>query len=103
MLAIGSEAPEFSLKDQNGKTVKLSRFQGKRVLLSFRPLAWKSLINAAKPPCSASLSNSNRHSSRLRGWRAGRTFTSVLMNDPAMSMVNALKCTDSLCETESPP
>ena len=39
MIAIGSEAPEFSLKDQNGKTVKLSRFKGKKVLLSFRPLA----------------------------------------------------------------
>jgi len=45
MLAIGSEAPEFSLKDQNGKTVKLSRFQGKRVLLSFRPLAWTAVCH----------------------------------------------------------
>ena len=45
MLAIGSEAPEFSLKDQNGKTVKLSRFKGKRVLLSFRPLAWTAVCH----------------------------------------------------------
>jgi peroxiredoxin len=40
MIGIGKEAPDFTLKDQNGKTVKLSSFKGKKVLLSFRPLAW---------------------------------------------------------------
>jgi peroxiredoxin len=40
MLVIGSKAPDFNLKDQNGKSVKLSAFKGKKVVLSFRPLAW---------------------------------------------------------------
>ena len=40
MIQPGSKAPDFMLKDQNGKTVKLSSFKGKKVLLSFRPLAW---------------------------------------------------------------
>lgn len=40
MIAIGSKAPDFTLKDQNGKSVKLSSFGGKKVILSFRPLAW---------------------------------------------------------------
>ncbi len=40
MIAVGSKAPDFTLKDQNGKSVKLSSFRGKKVLLSFRPLAW---------------------------------------------------------------
>jgi len=40
MIEIGSKAPDFVLKDQNGKTVRLSSFKGKKVLLSFRPLAW---------------------------------------------------------------
>jgi peroxiredoxin len=40
MIRPGARAPEFALKDQNGKTVKLSGLAGKKVLLSFRPLAW---------------------------------------------------------------
>ncbi|MCR4393773.1 MAG: redoxin domain-containing protein, partial [Dehalococcoidales bacterium] len=40
MISAGAMAPDFKLKDQNGKTVKLSSFKGKKVLLSFRPLAW---------------------------------------------------------------
>jgi peroxiredoxin len=33
-------SPDFTLKDQHGKEFKLSDFRGKRVLLSFHPLAW---------------------------------------------------------------
>ena len=40
MIEIDSKAPDFTLKDHKGKTTKLSSFKGKRVLLSFRPLAW---------------------------------------------------------------
>jgi peroxiredoxin len=39
-LKIGDMAPDFVLKDQNGKELKLSDFRGKKVLLSFHPLAW---------------------------------------------------------------
>jgi peroxiredoxin len=37
---IGDKAKDFALKDQNDKEFKLSQFKGKRVLLSFHPLAW---------------------------------------------------------------
>jgi peroxiredoxin len=37
---IGSPAPDFSLKDQHNKEFKLSDFKGKRVLLSWHPLAF---------------------------------------------------------------
>ena len=40
MIEVGSLAPDFTLKDQDGKAMKLSSLKGKRVLLSFRPLAW---------------------------------------------------------------
>lgn len=43
MLQVGSVAPDFSLKDQNGETIQLSQFKGKKVLLSFHPLAWTSV------------------------------------------------------------
>ena len=37
---IGEAAPDFTLKDHNSQEVKLSELRGKRVLLSFHPLAW---------------------------------------------------------------
>ena len=39
-IKIGDIVPDFSLKDQSEQEFKLSRFRGKRVLLSFHPLAW---------------------------------------------------------------
>jgi len=36
----GEVAPDFTLKDQNGRDFKLSAQKGKKVLLSFHPLAW---------------------------------------------------------------
>lgn len=38
-LKVGDKAPAFALKDQNGKTVKLSDFKGKKVLVYFYPKA----------------------------------------------------------------
>jgi peroxiredoxin len=40
VLKVGEMAPDFTLKDQEGKEFKLSDFRGKRVLLSFHPMAW---------------------------------------------------------------
>ena len=42
-LGAGETAPEFVLKDQDGKDVRLSELKGRRVLLSFHPLAWTGL------------------------------------------------------------
>ena len=39
MLDIGTQAPAFSLPNQNGDTVSLSNWSGKRVLLWFYPKA----------------------------------------------------------------
>ncbi|MCV7302556.1 peroxiredoxin [Mycobacterium barrassiae] len=41
MIEVGAEAPDFTLKDQNGQPVTLSDFRGnKNVLLVFFPLAF---------------------------------------------------------------
>jgi len=45
MIEIGIKAPDFALKDQNGKTTKLASFKGKRIMLSFRPLAWTAVCH----------------------------------------------------------
>jgi len=45
MLTVGNKAPDFARKDQNGKIVRLSDFKGKKVLLSFRPLAWTTVCH----------------------------------------------------------
>ena len=39
-LAVGTAAPEFTLKDQSQKEVKLADLRGKRVVLVFYPLDW---------------------------------------------------------------
>ena len=39
-LRAGDMAPDFALKDHEGKEFRLSELRGKRVLLSFHPLAW---------------------------------------------------------------
>jgi thioredoxin-dependent peroxiredoxin len=38
-LSVGDKAPSFSLKDQNGTTVSLSDFKGRKVLIYFYPKA----------------------------------------------------------------
>jgi peroxiredoxin len=40
MVQVGDSAPNFSIKDQNDVTFDLYEQAGKRVLLSFHPLAW---------------------------------------------------------------
>ncbi|WP_301662464.1 peroxiredoxin [Methanoculleus frigidifontis] len=40
MIDTGEPAPDFSLKDQHGEIFTLSGYRGRRVVLSFHPLAW---------------------------------------------------------------
>lgn len=37
VLKVGDKAPEFEAKDQNGKTIKLTDFEGKKLILFFYP------------------------------------------------------------------
>ena len=41
IINIGQQAPDFSIKDQSGKKIKLSDYRGKKnVVLAFYPLDW---------------------------------------------------------------
>jgi peroxiredoxin len=42
-LQVGDTAPDFTLKNQYGQDISLSSLKGKKVLLSFHPLAWTSV------------------------------------------------------------
>lgn len=39
-IAVGADAPDFNVKDQNEQEIKLSDFKGKKVLMSWHPLAF---------------------------------------------------------------
>ncbi len=43
IVKIKDKAKDFTLRDQNGKEIHLSDLKGKKVLLSFHPLAWTSV------------------------------------------------------------
>lgn len=43
MIKVGEMAPDFALEDQYGEVIKLSELKGKKVLLSYHPLAWTSV------------------------------------------------------------
>lgn len=40
LIEVGNVAPDFTLKDHNDQTISLSNYRGKKVLLSWHPLAW---------------------------------------------------------------
>jgi peroxiredoxin len=44
-MKVGDRFKDFSLEDQNEEMFTLSKFKGKRVLLSFHPLAWTSVCS----------------------------------------------------------
>jgi len=55
---------DFVLKDQNGQTFKLSDLVGKKVLLSFHPLAWT-------PICAAQMKDLEKN------WKSFEKFNTV--------------------------
>ncbi len=42
-LKVGMKAPDFTLQDSQGGKTSLSDYKGKKVLLSWHPLAWTSV------------------------------------------------------------
>jgi peroxiredoxin len=69
----GKKVKDFSLKDQNGQDFHLSEYRGKKVLLSFHPLAWT-------PICAKqmqSLEKNKRSLDRLNTVAVGLSVDSV--------------------------
>ncbi|MGB5238737.1 MAG: redoxin domain-containing protein, partial [Flavobacteriaceae bacterium] len=55
----GDKAPNFSAKDQDGNTVSLSDFEGKKLVVFFYP-------KASTPGCTAEACNLRDHYSELQ-------------------------------------
>ena len=73
MIQIGVKAPDFTLQDQNGKPFHLTEQSGKRVLLSFHPLAWTGVCRDQM----LSLENNFERLSRLNTIAVGLSIDSV--------------------------
>src|SRR5665647_2936391 len=46
VITVGRRVQDFSLPDHEGQQVRLSTLRGKKILLSWHPLAWTSLCAA---------------------------------------------------------
>ncbi len=53
-ITVGEKAPRFALSDQHGETMSLDDEKGKRIVLSFHPLAWT-------PVCSKQMKALEKH------------------------------------------
>jgi peroxiredoxin len=62
-IKVGDMAPDFTLKDHNGKDVTLSSFRGKKVVLGFHPLAWTGV-------CATQMQNLEKYHDRMAGLNA---------------------------------
>lgn len=40
LIAVGTDAPDFTVKDNRKQDISLSAYKGRKVLLSWHPLAW---------------------------------------------------------------
>ena len=59
MIQVGDKAPDFTLEDQSENEVSLKDFAGKKVLLSWHPLAFTSI-------CSTQMKNLENNAQRFR-------------------------------------
>ena len=70
---LGDKAPNFSLPDQDLKTVSLSDFAGKPIALIFFPLAFS-------PVCTAELSNFSKEIANLQN--SGANIAAISVDSP---------------------
>lgn len=57
---VGDSARLFSLKDQHGNNLELKNFQGKKILLSFHPLAWTNICAKQMESLEAKIDDFNK-------------------------------------------
>ena len=83
---IGSTAPDFTLKDLNGNTVKLSDFRGKPVYINF----WASWC----PPCKAEIPEIQKFYQQNKD-KVAVLAVNLTFNDKLSDVVNILKANNA--------
>ena len=74
-IKVGDAAPDFTLKDHNGKEVKLSSFRGKKVVLGFHPLAWTGVCAQQMQDLEANADNFEKLGAVALGISVDSSFT----------------------------
>jgi len=90
---VGDIAPDFTLKDHHNREFKLSGFAGRKVLLSFHPLAWT-------PVCAEQMKALEAHKTTFDGLNAVAVGVSVdsFPSKHAWARELGLKETRLLCD-----
>jgi peroxiredoxin Q/BCP len=81
LLKVGDKAPDFTLEDQDGKTVTLADFKGQRVLMWFYP-------KADTPGCTAEGKGFRDRFEKVKG---KATIVGVSVDEPAANKAFATK------------
>jgi len=66
-IAVGDLAPGFALKDNRGEIIDLAAYRGKKVLLSWHPLAWTKVCAEQMKALEAHLADFDRLNTVPRG------------------------------------
>ena len=66
-IAVGQPAPEFTLRDQDQKDVKLSDYRGKNVVILFYPLDWSPVCTDEHACFMSSIGEFNKLNAQVLG------------------------------------
>jgi peroxiredoxin len=58
-ITVGADAPDFTAKDNKNQNIRLSAYRGKKVLLSWHPLAWTPVCTDQMRALETNLQNFN--------------------------------------------
>jgi mycoredoxin-dependent peroxiredoxin len=74
-IAVGQPAPEFTLKDQDEREIKLSKYRGKNVVIVFYPLDWSPVCSDEHASLVTDLSQFEKLNAQVLGLSVDSTWS----------------------------
>jgi mycoredoxin-dependent peroxiredoxin len=74
-IAVGEPAPEFTLRDQDQKDVKLSDYRGKNIVIMFYPLDWSPVCTDEHACFMSSISKFDQVNAQVLGLSVDSTWS----------------------------